>query len=225
MEEINRSMVDSIRILEQENTRYSRELTELKGQTDVIHPQTKLVADTKTYHERNHEHICVDNKEEKAVEGNKNKILILCDEGDDARGKLEARQKSQKKYFDISTKPLPGLEPNCKEFVKNKTREWKPGKVLNKSGPNDYNIEMDVAVYRRNRQFLREARSRLPVSSSSSDSSTEDSPELEDEPPANLTSGKHEREDTIQSASEAENDYYKTRSGRIVKPIERLQFH
>ncbi|KAG5865947.1 hypothetical protein JTB14_029953 [Gonioctena quinquepunctata] len=46
MEEINRSMVDSIRILEQENTRYSRELTEMKGQTDVIHPRTKLVADT-----------------------------------------------------------------------------------------------------------------------------------------------------------------------------------
>ncbi|KAG5892103.1 hypothetical protein JTB14_008072 [Gonioctena quinquepunctata] len=58
MEEINRSMVDSIRILEQENTRYSRELTELKGQTDVIHPLTKLVADTKTYHGRNHEHLC-----------------------------------------------------------------------------------------------------------------------------------------------------------------------
>ncbi|KAG5868220.1 hypothetical protein JTB14_017960 [Gonioctena quinquepunctata] len=46
MKEINRSMVELI--LEQENTRYSRELTELKGQTDVIHPRTKLVADTKT---------------------------------------------------------------------------------------------------------------------------------------------------------------------------------
>ncbi|KAG5871528.1 hypothetical protein JTB14_000217 [Gonioctena quinquepunctata] len=110
-------------------------------------------------------------------------------------------------------------------ICQNKTREWKPGKVLNKSGPNDYNIEMDAAVYRRNRQFLREARSRLPVSSSSSDSFTEDSLELEDKPPTNLSSGKHVREVTIQSASEAENDYYKTRSGRIVKPIDRLQIH
>ncbi|KAG5869086.1 hypothetical protein JTB14_027514 [Gonioctena quinquepunctata] len=96
MEEINRSMVDSIRILEQENTRYSRELTELKGQTDVIHPQTKLVADTKTYHERNHEHICVDDKEEKAVEGNKNKILILCDEGGRKVGNSLRRDLGQK---------------------------------------------------------------------------------------------------------------------------------
>ncbi|KAG5872311.1 hypothetical protein JTB14_018308 [Gonioctena quinquepunctata] len=89
MEEINR-------ILEQENTRYSRELTELKGQTDVIHPRTKLVADTKTYNDRNHEHICVDNKEEKAVEGNKNKILILCDEVGRKVGNLLRRELGQK---------------------------------------------------------------------------------------------------------------------------------
>ncbi|KAG5875703.1 hypothetical protein JTB14_027273 [Gonioctena quinquepunctata] len=101
MEEINRSMVDSIRILEQENTRYSRELTELKGQTDVIHPQTKLVADTKTYHERNHEHICVDNKEEKAVEGNKNKILILCDEGGRKVGNLLRRDLGQNILYKV----------------------------------------------------------------------------------------------------------------------------
>ncbi|KAG5880042.1 hypothetical protein JTB14_034850 [Gonioctena quinquepunctata] len=105
MEEINKSMVDKsmveqkhggpIRILEQENTRYSRGLTELKGQTDVIHPRKKLVADTKTYNERNHEHICVDNKEEKVVEGNKNKILILCDGGRKV-GKFLRRELGQK---------------------------------------------------------------------------------------------------------------------------------
>ncbi|KAG5887156.1 hypothetical protein JTB14_016850 [Gonioctena quinquepunctata] len=96
MEGINRSMVDSIKIFEQENTRYSRELTELKEQTDVIHPRTKLVADTKTYNGRNHEHICVDNKEKKAVEGNKNKILILCDEEGRKVGNLLRRELGQK---------------------------------------------------------------------------------------------------------------------------------
>ncbi|KAG5882270.1 hypothetical protein JTB14_021860 [Gonioctena quinquepunctata] len=90
----------------------------------------------------------------------------------------------------------------------NKFRLWRK-----QEGPSDYrrgyhsefrgdagnsNYVHEERVYRRNRQFLREARSRLTVSSSSSDSFSEDSPEFEDEPPANLSSGKHEREGTSQ---------------------------
>lgn len=74
------------------------------------------------------------------------------------QAKLKANQSNQKKYYNVATKRLPELVPNQPVLVQEKVRNWKPGTVIDKSGPNDYNVLVDDTKYRRNRQQLRHFR-------------------------------------------------------------------
>lgn len=55
---------------------------------------------------------------------------------------------------------MPDLERNQPVLVQDPhiKRSWKPGVVIDKSGPNDFKVQVQDTVYRRNRSFLKPRR-------------------------------------------------------------------
>lgn len=148
--------------------------------------------------------------------------------------KLEANQSNQKKYYNVSTKQLPELTPNQSVLVQKKIRDWKPGTIINKSGPNDYNVLVDNAEYRRNRQQLRHFRIPSPDETITRQNklsylekpTKQERVDPQQEPSMNSKMFPSDKVPmnlpTTSSDSHNSNLIYKTTSGRIIKPPCRL---
>jgi len=123
---------------------------------------------------------------------------------------LENRQTIQKHYFDRKAKALPKLKPNQLVLVQKGIRKWYPGVVKSTAGPNDYLVESENTVYRRNRRFLR------PERNSAIETTVNE--------PARLPNVTVEKKSSTGSETDGENKCsgMKTRSGRLVKPPHRL---
>lgn len=90
------------------------------------------------------------------------------------RKKLQENQIIQKFYHDSNTRKLPDLREDQQVLVQEKCRVWKPGVVLNKSGPNDYAIQVGDAEYRRNRHQLKPLITTAPSKDVCNQETTED---------------------------------------------------
>nr|CAI5831861.1 unnamed protein product [Callosobruchus analis] len=77
--------------------------------------------------------------------------------------KFKPRQDKQKSNYDLHTKMLPELQQNQSILIQEKPRQWRPGIVVSKSGPNDYVVEAGDAQYRRNSKHIRPLRKSLPA--------------------------------------------------------------
>lgn len=141
---------------------------------------------------------------------------------------LYTKQNVQKTYYDRGTKKLCDLKENQPVLIQNKTREWRPGVVINKSGPNDYIIKSEDDVqYRRNRHHLKPFIK--PDDGGKSDANeSEDDKSVTDTSVAaqNLGNVTHDLLNPLHISQDVPTSYnnpqIKTRSGRIVKPPNKL---
>lgn len=129
---------------------------------------------------------------------------------------VENKQDLQRKYYNRSTKKLPELQSGQSVYMQNKIRDWKPGVIVRKNEFNDYIVNVDNAEYRRNRQALKPIVETSPVRKRESkyhlpSPVPESSPE---ESGSSVPSDVRDCGDLL----------IKTRSGRIVKPPERLMY-
>ncbi|KAK9719046.1 hypothetical protein QE152_g22900 [Popillia japonica] len=116
----------------------------------------------------------------------------------------KGNKKRQKLYYDRHTKELSKLQPQQQVLVQEHTRSWKPGIVTRKSGPNDYDVNVEDAMYRRNRIHLKPLV--IPESTPPKETPVNSQQEL----PEPKNNNEPIPEQTI------------TRSGRVIKPINKL---
>ncbi|XP_031333939.1 uncharacterized protein K02A2.6-like [Photinus pyralis] len=127
------------------------------------------------------------------------------------KDQLKLLQERQKAYYDVSKKKLSELEPQEDVYVQEGIRNWKPGVVMKKSGPNDYIVRIGEADYRRNRQQINPRRM------------SEETLKCDPEVKVGTTSSETNPVGTTSSETNpiVTSDYY-TRSGRHVKIPDRL---
>lgn len=126
---------------------------------------------------------------------------------------MERQQNKAKCYYDKGSKALPSIAPNQPVLVQDAhiKRSWKPGVVIDKAGPNDFRVQVDNHIYRRNRSFLKPQQQ---TKINNSETETPNSPAKSKEnnipnPPLN-------------SPTQATNNGVTTRSGRSIKAPQRL---
>ncbi|XP_028412146.1 uncharacterized protein K02A2.6-like [Dendronephthya gigantea] len=137
----------------------------------------------------------------------------------DVFSRLQERQTKQKYYYDRSTKSLPSLCQRQNVMVQNpRSLEWEPAEIESEieKAPRSYNVSIpDGRELRRNRSQIRERSCKRVRINPSPESPKEIKPQSTQEidSPAAV-----QRSELAKSA----NDHYTTRSGRIVKPPQRL---
>nr|CAI5849336.1 unnamed protein product [Callosobruchus analis] len=128
---------------------------------------------------------------------------------------LKLRQDKQKSNYDVHTKVLPELQQNQSVLIQEKPRQWRPGIVVSKSGPNDYVVEAGEAQYRRNRQHIRPLRKSLPVAQPVQERIT-------NETGSGDINQERDQEIIFNRDIDNNSDCVTTRSGRVVRPPDKL---
>ena len=129
----------------------------------------------------------------------------------DVKEKLNEKKKKQTFYFDRNTKPLPEIEINDPVGVWNHRRKcWLPGKILElHSSPKSYIIKDDRGfLFRRNRKDLKKLSRTIDIPFAL----------VEDDDKVN------EFDNSVCKSPVKADDQVITRSGRVVKPPERLEY-
>jgi hypothetical protein len=129
---------------------------------------------------------------------------------------LEERQVKQKKYYDRSAKKLPDLKTNQPIIIQEKIRKWKPGIILNKMGPNDYQVRVNETDYRRNRQHIK------PFITQNKGGMEDEvyRQHIKEEPIEQKVHFEQHHEEPVKCVDSRQS--IKTRSGRVVKPPQKL---
>lgn len=144
------------------------------------------------------------------------------------RERLVSNQERQKSYYNKNSKRLSRLYPNQKVLMQDGIRQWRPGTVIRKSGPNDYVININNTDYRRNRRFLRPLQeSILPTPTLETHSQQKIDERINSEEKENILVDNTESVPPQPTSETLQHNTHNrvpnvTRSGRVIVPPNRL---
>ena len=125
---------------------------------------------------------------------------------------MQQGKTKSKQHFDKTAKPLSQLEKGNSVYIQ-KGKVWEPGEIISNHNNSSYQVQTpDGAIYRRNRKFINK----------SHQLQTESSYQNNDQFQTNYDQNSNSCEPNLETTSKVNaGQYYRTRSGREVKPPSR----